>query len=107
MPLRDRKTVLARLAEDARRWLALTDGVVGEGRRLFELVVSQDLEGIVAKRVVVLVAAPDALYESCGHATTPSSMASSFLCPVSCTLFGVGKPLRDIGAAVMAGWSNQ
>jgi bifunctional non-homologous end joining protein LigD len=51
LPLRDRKAVLTRLAEDARGWLALTDGVVGEGRRLFELVVSQDLEGIVAKRL--------------------------------------------------------
>jgi ATP-dependent DNA ligase len=51
LPLRDRKAVLAKLAHDARGWMALTDGVVGEGRRLFDLVVSQDLEGIVAKRL--------------------------------------------------------
>jgi bifunctional non-homologous end joining protein LigD len=35
LPLRDRKAVLARLADDARGWLAPTDGVVGEGRRSY------------------------------------------------------------------------
>ena len=40
---------LKRLAKDARRWIALADGVPGQGRRLFELVAEMDLEGIVAK----------------------------------------------------------
>jgi ATP-dependent DNA ligase len=35
----------------ARRWIALADGVSGQGRRLFELVAEMDLEGIVAKRL--------------------------------------------------------
>jgi bifunctional non-homologous end joining protein LigD len=50
-PLRERKAVLADLARGAGGWIAITDGVTGEGRRLFELVASQDLEGIVAKRL--------------------------------------------------------
>jgi ATP-dependent DNA ligase len=46
------KVVLKRLAKDARHWIALADGVPGQGRRLFELVAKNDLEGIVAKRLV-------------------------------------------------------
>jgi DNA ligase 1 len=51
LPLARRKTVLKRLAKSARRWIALADGVPGQGRRLFELVAENDLEGIVAKRL--------------------------------------------------------
>lgn len=50
-PLDRRKAVLDRLAKGARRWTAITDGVPGQGRRLFQLVAEQDLEGIVAKRL--------------------------------------------------------
>jgi ATP-dependent DNA ligase len=50
-PLRKRKAVLGQLALGARGWIAITNGVVGEGRRLHQLVVGQDLEGIVAKRL--------------------------------------------------------
>jgi ATP-dependent DNA ligase len=42
---------LKRLAKRARNWIAITDGVKGEGRRLFERVAEMDLEGIVAKRL--------------------------------------------------------
>jgi ATP-dependent DNA ligase len=49
-PLRERKRVLARLARRARGWIAITQGVP-QGRRLFELVVEQDLEGVIAKRL--------------------------------------------------------
>src|ERR1700752_3881411 len=38
------KVVLKRLAKDARHWIALADGVPGQGRRLFELVAKNDLE---------------------------------------------------------------
>src|SRR5579864_1897339 len=51
LPLARRKAVLKRLAKGARRWIALADGVPGQGRRLFELVAEMDLEGIVAKRL--------------------------------------------------------
>jgi ATP-dependent DNA ligase len=43
--------VLKRLAKGARRWIAITEGVPGQGRRLFDLVAQRDLEGIVAKRL--------------------------------------------------------
>jgi ATP-dependent DNA ligase len=52
LPLARRKAVLKRLAKGAQRWIALADGVPGQGRRLFELVAENDLEGIVAKRLV-------------------------------------------------------
>ena len=51
LPLARRKAVLKRRAKGARRWIALADGVPGQGRRLFELVAEMDLEGIVAKRL--------------------------------------------------------
>jgi hypothetical protein len=51
LPLVDRKAVLKHLAKGARHWIAVTDGVTGEGRRLFELVTEMDLEGIGAKRL--------------------------------------------------------
>src|ERR1700757_1547188 len=51
LPLARRKAVLKRLAKGARRWIALTDGVPGQGRRLFDLVAELALEGIVAKRL--------------------------------------------------------
>ena len=50
-PLRERKAALAELARDALGWTAITDGVTGEGRRLFQLVAGMDLDGIVAKRL--------------------------------------------------------
>src|SRR5579864_8775844 len=49
LALSRRKAVLKRLARGARGWIALADGVAGQGRRLFELVAENDLEGIVAK----------------------------------------------------------
>jgi bifunctional non-homologous end joining protein LigD len=48
-PLRSRKGVLKRLLR-GRRDLVVMDGIVGEGRRLFQAVCELDLEGIVAKR---------------------------------------------------------
>jgi hypothetical protein len=51
LPLRERKAALARFGERAEGWIALTDGVVGEGRALYRAVVDADLEGIVAKRL--------------------------------------------------------
>ena len=50
-PLRERKAVLGRLARNACGWIAISHGVAGEGRRLFELVTAHDLEGMVAKRL--------------------------------------------------------
>jgi ATP-dependent DNA ligase len=46
-----RKGRLARVGEHAEGWIALTNGIVGEGRALFRAVVDADLEGIVAKRL--------------------------------------------------------
>jgi ATP-dependent DNA ligase len=43
VPLARRKAALRRLARGARRWIALTDGVPGHGRRLFELVAEMPL----------------------------------------------------------------
>jgi len=51
LPLARRKAVLKRLARGTQRWIALTDGVPGQGRRLFELVGEMHLEGVVAKRL--------------------------------------------------------
>ena len=51
LPLARRKAVLKHLARDTQRWIALTEGVPGQGRRFFELVAEMDLEGIVAKRL--------------------------------------------------------
>jgi bifunctional non-homologous end joining protein LigD len=51
LPLKQRKAALARIGERARGWIALTDGVVGDGRALYRAVVDADLEGIVAKRL--------------------------------------------------------
>jgi bifunctional non-homologous end joining protein LigD len=50
-PLAQRKAELARIGERAAGWLALTNGVIGEGRALYRAVVEADLEGIVAKRL--------------------------------------------------------
>ena len=51
LPLRDRKAKLAQVAKHAEDWIALTNGVVGEGRALYRAVVDADLEGIVAKKL--------------------------------------------------------
>ena len=51
LPLRDRKARLAQIAKRAEGWIALTNGVVGEGRALYQAVVAADLEGIVAKKL--------------------------------------------------------
>ena len=51
LPLQQRKAQLARIGEGAEGWLALTNGVIGEGRALYRAVVEADLEGIVAKRL--------------------------------------------------------
>jgi bifunctional non-homologous end joining protein LigD len=42
---------LVRVGKGAERWIALTNGVVGDGRALYRAVVNADLEGIVAKRL--------------------------------------------------------
>jgi len=51
LPLRDRKTRLAKIAKGAEGWIALTNGVVGEGRTLYQAVIAADLEGVVAKKL--------------------------------------------------------
>jgi ATP-dependent DNA ligase len=51
LPLMHRKAVLARIGGRAESWIALTNGIVGEGRALYRAVVDADLEGIVAKRL--------------------------------------------------------
>ena len=51
LPLSDRKARLAQIAKHAEGWIALTNGVVGEGRSLYQAVVDADLEGIVAKKL--------------------------------------------------------
>jgi bifunctional non-homologous end joining protein LigD len=48
LPLKHRKARIARLSERAEGWIALTNGIVGEGRALL---VDADLEGIVAKHL--------------------------------------------------------
>ena len=50
-PLAQRKAGLAHIGEHAEGWIALTNGVIGEGRALYRAVVGADLEGIVAKRL--------------------------------------------------------
>ena len=49
LPLQQREAQLARIGEGAEGWLALTNGVIGEGRALYRAVVEADLEGIVVK----------------------------------------------------------
>jgi hypothetical protein len=49
LPLKERKAKLARVGKGADRWIALTNGIVGDGRALYRAVVDADLEGIVAK----------------------------------------------------------
>lgn len=51
LPLRHRKARLAQIGKRADGWIALTNGVVGEGRALYQAVIDADLEGIVAKRL--------------------------------------------------------
>jgi len=51
LPLSECKVRLAQIAKQAEGWIALTNGVVGEGRALYQAVVSADLEGIVAKKL--------------------------------------------------------
>jgi bifunctional non-homologous end joining protein LigD len=51
LPLRERKAALARIGRGAERWIALTNGIVGDGRALYRAAVDADLEGIVAKRL--------------------------------------------------------
>jgi ATP-dependent DNA ligase len=49
LPLEQRKARLACIGEGAEGWIALTNGVIGEGRPLYRA--AADLEGIVAKRL--------------------------------------------------------
>jgi ATP-dependent DNA ligase len=51
LPLRERKARLARVGAGAKSWIALTNGVAGQGRALHRAVVEADLEGIVAKHL--------------------------------------------------------
>jgi hypothetical protein len=49
LPLQQRKAVLARIGERAESWVALTNGIIGDGRRFIGPWSMPDLEGIVAK----------------------------------------------------------
>ena len=51
LPLKYRKAVLTRVGKEAESWIALINGIVGEGRALYRAVVNADLEGIVAKHL--------------------------------------------------------
>jgi bifunctional non-homologous end joining protein LigD len=51
LPLKQRKVWLGQLSERAEGWISLTNGVIGEGRALFQAVVDADLEGVVAKNL--------------------------------------------------------
>jgi bifunctional non-homologous end joining protein LigD len=51
LPLKHRKVRLAQLSERAESWISLTNGVIGEGRALFQAVVDADLEGVIAKHL--------------------------------------------------------
>jgi bifunctional non-homologous end joining protein LigD len=51
LPLKEHKARLARIGNGAEAWIALTNGLVGEGCALYRAVVDADLEGIVAKRL--------------------------------------------------------
>jgi bifunctional non-homologous end joining protein LigD len=51
LPLRERKAMLGAIGKLAESWIALTNGIVGDGRALYRAVVEADLEGIVAKRL--------------------------------------------------------
>ncbi len=51
LPLRERKAALARIGKRAEAWIALTNGIIGDGRALYRAVVTADLEGIVAKHL--------------------------------------------------------
>ena len=51
LPLKERKAAMARVGKRAESWIALTNGIVGDGRALYRAVVDADLEGIVAKRL--------------------------------------------------------
>jgi hypothetical protein len=42
LPLRERKAALARIGAGAEGWIALTNGVVSEGRALYQAVVDAD-----------------------------------------------------------------
>jgi bifunctional non-homologous end joining protein LigD len=50
-PLRHHKAMLARIGKGAESWIALTNGIIGEGRALYRAVVDADLEGVVAKHL--------------------------------------------------------
>jgi ATP-dependent DNA ligase len=43
LPLKHRKAMLARVDRGAELWIALTNGIVGEGRALYRAVVEADL----------------------------------------------------------------
>jgi bifunctional non-homologous end joining protein LigD len=47
----ERNAMLAAIGKRAEGWIALTKGIVGEGRALYRAVVEADLEGIVAKHL--------------------------------------------------------
>jgi ATP-dependent DNA ligase len=44
LPLKERKAALARVGKGADRWIALTNGIVGDGRALYRAVADADLE---------------------------------------------------------------
>jgi ATP-dependent DNA ligase len=49
LPLWERKAMLAALGKRAEGWIALTNGIVGDGRTPYRAAVDADLGGIVAK----------------------------------------------------------
>jgi ATP-dependent DNA ligase len=51
LPLWERKAMLGAIGKRAESWIALTNGIVGDGRALYRAVVDADLEGIVATRL--------------------------------------------------------
>ncbi len=51
LPLRERKAKLARIGKGAESWIALTNGIVGDGCALYRAVIAANVEGIVANRL--------------------------------------------------------
>ncbi len=51
LPLRERKAKLARIGKRAESWIALNNGIVGDGCALYRAVVDADLEAVVAKHL--------------------------------------------------------
>src|SRR5579864_7900555 len=88
LPLARRKAALRRLAKGARRWIAIADGVPGQGRRLFDLVVSI----VIPVHPEPLLAVPRGWTSPCAASSSPGR---ALRC--SCAACGSKAP-GDIGA---------